>query len=369
MIESRVRPRRWRTTVALSMTAMVAAMLPATAASAQTPDWDARTACPASVVPDSGFDDASGVHGPAIDCLAWFRLTGGRTATVYDTQGSVRRDQTASFIVRLLERVDGAIIPPREVGAFPDISDGPHVANVETLAGFDPRIVEGRQDGTYAPRRAITRAQFASIVTRMLDELARQGLIDRLPNASNPFPDARGSVHESNIARLAAAGIVEGKGGNRYDPQGEVTRGQTASILTRVLGGLVEADLVLRPIRVEGTVHDATDVRPDEMGPGDQRRAGRVRRHQHRGGPHGRAGPLRRVAAAVGRLPRRRDRRRVRRPPVRHLDARPEPERRRRDVPLRERPRPPRRRSPASTRTTTCGSAATGPSGWSPCPS
>jgi hypothetical protein len=249
--------------------ALVVAILPAQAASAQTAtDWDATNACP-STVPASGFTDATGTHGRAIDCLAWFALTTGQTATSYGTNGDVRRDQTASFVVRTVERLvpSGFALPPRDVGAFRDVTGGPHRVNIETLAGFDPPVVAGYADGTYRPTNPITRAQFASIVTRTLDKLADQDLIARLPAATSPFTDTRGSVHEGNIARLAAAGIVQGRTATTYAPNAAVTRGQTASILARVLGGLVDEELVLQPRRFSGTVFEGTDVAPGGTGP------------------------------------------------------------------------------------------------------
>jgi hypothetical protein len=249
--------------------ALTVALLPAQGATAQTTtDWDAANACPATV-PASGFTDATGPHGRSIDCLAWFALTTGQTATSYGTNGNVRRDQTASFVVRTVERLvpSGFILPPRDVGAFRDVTGGPHRTNIETLAGFEPPVVAGYADGTYRPTNSITRAQFASIVTRTLDKLADQGLVDRLPAASSPFTDTRGSVHEGNIARLAAAGIVQGRTSTTYAPNAPVTRGQTASILARVLGGLVDEQVILQPRRFAGVVHEGTDAAPGELGP------------------------------------------------------------------------------------------------------
>lgn len=248
----------------LALIALLATLVPATA-QAQSSTFDAAAACPSATVPSSGFTDTRNVHSPNIDCLAWYGLTQGRTATNYGNLEPVRRDQTASFTVRLLERVDGAVLPTRRQGAFRDVSTGVHLTNIETLAGANPAIVAGFTNGTFRPSLAITRAQFASIAARTLDELASQGLIDRLPNATSTFQDTRGSVHEGNIARLARAGVIFGRDANTFDPNGNITRGQVASMLARILGGLVNEDLVMQPRLFEGVVHDATGVRPGEV--------------------------------------------------------------------------------------------------------
>jgi hypothetical protein len=51
-----------------------------------------------------------------------------------------------------------------------------------------------------------------------------------------PFWDDDGSPHESDIIKLAAAGITGGCGGGRYCPNASLTRAQMAVFLSRALG-------------------------------------------------------------------------------------------------------------------------------------
>lgn len=251
----------------VALLALLASLVPAQAQAQTSTDWDAANACP-SGLPDSGFTDATGVHGHNIDCLAWFALTNGITSTSYGNLQTIRRDQAASFIVRTLERLvpSGFDLPARDTGAFSDVTGGPHRVNIETLAGFNPAVAAGHKDGTFRPRNPVTRGQFASIVARSIDHVADQGLIPPLPAASSPFDDTSGSVHEKNIARLAKAGIVKGKTSSKYDPDGSITRGQAASVLARVLGGLVDEEVLFQPLLFSGVVYDATDTAPSEIG-------------------------------------------------------------------------------------------------------
>lgn len=53
------------------------------------------------------------------------------------------------------------------------------------------------------------------------------------PGQTDAFTDDEGSVHENNINCAEAYGIVNGKSATIYDPQGELTRGQAASILVQ----------------------------------------------------------------------------------------------------------------------------------------
>src|SRR5690606_27725672 len=59
-----------------------------------------------------------------------------------------------------------------------------------------------------------------------------------LAEGDDAFPDDDGSVHEANINRLAAIGVVEGKTDGNYYPGEDVNRAQMASFLIRSLAFL-----------------------------------------------------------------------------------------------------------------------------------
>jgi hypothetical protein len=66
----------------------------------------------------------------------------------------------------------------------------------------------------------------ASFIARALD----------LPKTSKDyFRDDNGTTHESNINRLAKAGLTTGCGTRRYCPNEVVTRAQLATFLSRIL--------------------------------------------------------------------------------------------------------------------------------------
>jgi hypothetical protein len=87
-------------------------------------------------------------------------------------------------------------------------------------------------DGLYKPTRAVTRAQMASFIARLIDQTSTP-----LPSgAPDAFTDDEGSAyvaHEANINRLTAAGIVTGRTASSYGPGLPVTRGQMATFLVR----------------------------------------------------------------------------------------------------------------------------------------
>ncbi len=81
----------------------------------------------------------------------------------------------------------------------------------------------------YCPDSAVTREQMATFLVRALD-LA--------PANETTFIDIAGSVHRSDIAALAAAGVTRGcnpPANDRYCPAAPVTRGTMAAFLSRAL--------------------------------------------------------------------------------------------------------------------------------------
>lgn len=119
-------------------------------------------------------------------------------------------------------------------GRFEDSGGSVHSHAVDCLAWWG--VTEGTGDGRYSPSRIVTRDQMASFVARWIDSAAQRGVEARpLPPAGrHRFSDVEeDSVHADAINRLAEAGIVEGRSGNRYAPRERVTRAQMASMVRR----------------------------------------------------------------------------------------------------------------------------------------
>ena len=119
-------------------------------------------------------------------------------------------------------------VPPASASSnFTDV-DGTHADDIDRIAdagftyGCNPPI-----NDRFCPDRAVTRAEMASFLVRALE----------LPPAeTDRFVDIAGSVHEHDIAALAAANITYGCNpptNDRYCPNDPVTRAQMASFLQR----------------------------------------------------------------------------------------------------------------------------------------
>ncbi|MEA2002787.1 MAG: S-layer homology domain-containing protein, partial [Actinomycetota bacterium] len=127
-----------------------------------------------------------------------------------------------------------AVAPPVASAGevFDDVEDTSLFAeSIEWLAGVG--VTQGCNPPTntrFCPNDVVTRGQMAAFLVRALSLPAASGI---------DFVDDNGSVYESNIERLAAAGITRGCNpptNDRFCPDDVVTRGQMAAFLTRALG-------------------------------------------------------------------------------------------------------------------------------------
>jgi hypothetical protein len=263
--------------VVLALTAMFLALVPAPVQADELPhNFDIEAACPEGDVPEAPFEDTTAPHEVAIECLYWYGLALGVSADEYQPERSINRGEAATFLVRLLDRVEGLEMPEPEEGAFTDTANNTHNDNIEQLAGFEPAILRGFSDGRFRPTQPIQRDQFASVMDRAVEAIAQQ--VDEfasLPDGERgQFGDVPAeNVHSASIERLADAGVLLGRTDDRFVPAGTLTRGQSATIIARVLGALVYVGEVQfqRPDdapagTVSGVVVDATNAQPNEPG-------------------------------------------------------------------------------------------------------
>jgi hypothetical protein len=144
-------------------------------------------------------------------------------------------------------------------GRFGDDDGSIHESDIEAIAAAGITLGCSADGQSFCPNDAVTRGQMASFLARGL------GLSS---GGASRFGDDNGSVHESDIEAIAAAGITFGcsADGQSFCPNDAVTRGQMASFLARsldlavsvgsetVLTGDVEGAYIGRVV-LEGTVN------------------------------------------------------------------------------------------------------------------
>jgi lysozyme len=159
---------------------------------------------------------------PFADDIAWLYrsgITAGCSRTKYCPNGTVTRGQMASFLVRALQ------LPRTAIDYFTDDEGSTHEADINSLAKAG--LTSGCGATRYCAKNGVTRAELASFVARVLD---------LSPTSNDYFVDDDDSTHESNIDRIARAGLTNGCGPDRYCPEKLLTRGQMAAFLHRTFG-------------------------------------------------------------------------------------------------------------------------------------
>lgn len=199
-------------------------------------------ACPAGQVPEDGFTDvpAGTTHEAAVDCVVWWKVARGRTATVYAPTEGVTRGQMATFVANLITS-SGGQLPASPTDRFGDDNASPHQTSINRLAQVG--IVGGMADGRYGADLPVKRDQMATFLVKAYEY--RTGTT--LPAGPDAFSDDNGTTHEAAINKAAAAGFTTGLGTGGYGPRGDVRRDQMASFVVRVLDKLVRAGQATTP--------------------------------------------------------------------------------------------------------------------------
>jgi len=87
-------------------------------------------------------------------------------------------------------------------------------------------IIKGKEDGTFRPNAAITRSEMAAMVARTLN-------LTLETNAATSFGDDKDipAWAKDAVAALKEMGIIDGKGRNKFDPQGRTSRAEAVTVL------------------------------------------------------------------------------------------------------------------------------------------
>lgn len=148
------------------------------------------------------------------------RYTSGSTVPVGFSERRIEVNslKTPFNIVLLEARADA------EIPVFSDMPDETEASKAIQML-YDLGVLNGYTDGTIKPSQSVSRAEFSKMLymaTGMTTE------------SSSGFTDVA-TTHwaQEYIYTLAAKGIVQGKGQGRFDPNGTITIGELATILSR----------------------------------------------------------------------------------------------------------------------------------------
>ncbi|MGM9554603.1 MAG: S-layer homology domain-containing protein, partial [Faecousia sp.] len=126
-----------------------------------------------------------------------------------------------------------------KVATFTDVDETDWFAPfVEYVYEHDPQLMNGTSATTFEPEGTCTRAMAAVVLYRLADPV--------IPSVKpSTFTDLTQDWYKNGIAWAQQKGVVNGIGGNLFDPDGLVTREQLVTMLWRYAGSpKVEGDFL-----------------------------------------------------------------------------------------------------------------------------
>ena len=204
-------------------------------------DAEARfSACVGPALERAGFEDITRSFAEdAVNCLAHYRITKGRTADSFDPDAPVLRWQMALFMARAAGPA-GIILPPASNQGFIDVEGVFEEGRRAIDQMAELRIMAGEGGGRFGPDEAVNRAEMALILEAFLKEAevgaGGEDISDVQPD-DDVFDDLdRVTRNEYQaIRKMFEAGVAVGTSRNRFSPDGLVTRAQMAVFITRAL--------------------------------------------------------------------------------------------------------------------------------------
>jgi hypothetical protein len=204
------------------------------------------SACPAGVIPVAGFSDVSSTD---VDCIKYYGITKGTTATTYSPADSVSRWEMALFLTRLATK-GGVTLGDGTDQGFVDISG----KSAEIMTAINQLkqlgVTVGKTATTYAPDDNVTREEMALFIARLLKKTTVgpggntefvSGISGTKEIKSNDtdhnFTDMPVGLMESRnaIINLWNLGVTDVQTATTYEPTIDMTRRAMATFMARAL--------------------------------------------------------------------------------------------------------------------------------------
>lgn len=157
-----------------------------------------------------------------------------------ETKFSPNTAMTRGMFVTALGRLANADVSGYAKSSFSDVKDDAYYMGYIEWASKN-NIVNGVGNGKFAPDQSITREQMAVIMSNYAKTI---GYTLPKVHVENIFAD-NGKIStyaKEAVKQLQMAGVISGKNGNLYDPQGTATRAEVSAVLRRFVELAISSD-------------------------------------------------------------------------------------------------------------------------------
>lgn len=169
-----------------------------------------------------------------------FVVSRGLFSGTSETKFSPNAAMTRGMFVTVLGRLASADVSGYAKSSFSDVkSDAYYMGYIEWASKNN--IVNGVGNGRFAPDQSITREQMAVIMSNYAKTISYT-----LPkvHVENIFAD-NGKISayaKEAVKQMQMAGVISGKNGNLFDPQGTATRAEVSAVLRRFVELAISSD-------------------------------------------------------------------------------------------------------------------------------
>lgn len=150
-------------------------------------------------------------------------------------EASITREEAAAIFFRILTD-ESRNANLAEENSFSDV-DSSRWSNTAISTMVSLGIINGYEDGTFRPANAITRAEFAAMVSRFFENELTAGMVS--------FADISEHWAEEYIAKVAVMQWINGYEDGTFRPDYNITRAEAMAIINRILKRDVSSEYIL----------------------------------------------------------------------------------------------------------------------------
>jgi len=205
------------------------------------------SACPSGVAAAAGFTDTTSTD---VDCIRYYGITNGTTATTYSPYDTVTRWQMALFLTRMAGPAGVTLGSGADQG-FTDILG--KSAEIQTAINQIKQlgITVGKTATTFAPDDNVTREEMALFISRFLtNATVGPGGNTELGSGSSPYLVIKSNDTDHNftdlgnlalwesqtsVINLWNLGVTDVQTATTYEPTVPMTRSSMATFITNAL--------------------------------------------------------------------------------------------------------------------------------------
>ena len=155
-----------------------------------------------------------------------------------DGRFAPQEEVTRAQFATMLSRALAPTPPSEAALPFADEAQIPAYAKPHVSLWAAAGIIKGYEDGTFRPARSITRSEITTLLMRVL---GHEDQSDQVPALAYADTDAIPSWARSAVAAATDIGLVKGRDNNQFVPGGYTTRAEAVTLILRLLDYQSEA--------------------------------------------------------------------------------------------------------------------------------